>query len=222
MLHESVRRPRNERELYALSPPNAEALRRALGDLRLERGELRFAGGHVSLAALDGGPLELDRTEVLPTACDLRFRLRDLGLALRQIAQEVGELVLTSLEVVSSEPEHPLDRGARVAQQLLPFLQIGDRRVESRRRLVQLPAALGEERLETLLGSRPGRQHPTHEPAAARLPLVPGDSGLLCSRRHRVRRRTDPKPSSSEQSTGRIATSAKSASLLRGQPAEGG
>ena len=68
-----------------------------------------------------------------------------------RLAQEVGELRLACLEVGGAEPQHPLNGGARVAQQLFAAFELLDRLAEAGGMRLELAATLREELLESLL-----------------------------------------------------------------------
>ena len=125
-----------------------------------------------TLATLHGSALELDRTELLTAAPEVFLGSREGRLAVGESDEEVGELSFTCLEIRRPEPQHSLDRGTRVAKQLLPALELGDRLAEACGVGVELRAALREQLLEPLLRVRARVQDATDEAGLGFVVLV--------------------------------------------------
>src|SRR6476619_4265316 len=116
-----------------------------------ERIELLLALRQRAFTTLDRGALQLHCAQFLTTPRELRFGLRQGSLPLGQAAQEIRQLGLARFEVRGAQAEHPLDRGARVAQKLLAAFELGNRLAKSAGVLVELLATPGEQLLQALL-----------------------------------------------------------------------
>jgi hypothetical protein len=144
----------------------------ALVELLAERMELLLALRQRAFTTLDRGALQLHGAQFLTTPRKLGFGLRQGSLPFGQAAQEVRELGLARFEVRRAKAEHPLDRGARVAQKLLAAFELGNRLAKSAGVLVELLASPGEQLLEPLLGARALVQDASDETATARLAVL--------------------------------------------------
>ena len=168
-LDEPVIEPGHERKLHR------ENWSRLLGAwrpidfvrVRLELGDAILADGYGALTLLDRGASQLDRSELAATSRELALGLGDPALALRQVSKEVSQLGLPGLQVRCAQPEHALDRSARISQKFLATLEVGDRLVKASCMLVELASPFGDEVFQPFLWSRARRKGSPDDAAQA-------------------------------------------------------
>ncbi len=135
--------------------------------VRLELGDAILADGYGALTLLDRGASQLDGSELAATSRELGLGLGDPALALRQVSKEVSQLGLPRLQVRCAQPEHALDRSARISQKFLATLEVGNRLVETCCMLVELASPFGDEVFEPFLWSRASRKGSPDDAAQA-------------------------------------------------------
>ena len=152
-------------------------LQLALAQLRSGRLERPLALRGRLFAPLDGRAPELDGAELLLPPGDLVLPLLQPRLALAELDRVRGQLCLPLVELGRPESQHLLDRAAEAGSLLLAALEALDRCLQTRRLRLDLPPALGDERLDGLVvGRREEPPQPVAEPvvgASAAGPMVP-------------------------------------------------
>ena len=168
--------------------------------------ERRLTLGRGLLAPLDGGAPQLHGSQLLLANGEVLLELAHGLLARAQVRRQRGQLRVALVELGRAVPEHLLDRGPEPGGLLLAPLEPLDRGLQARRLLLDLAAALVDQRLDCLLvvGRAEERLEPVADavvrrpPAGPVLPLAVV-SGLLvhvlASRREVCRR---PAPSAVE------------------------
>ena len=173
-------------ELPAL-PCDIEQVRRRLGLPRSRRrevaddgsgalalGQLELPVAHIRCRLLEGGlalrrglltPLdrcaaELDGSELLLAERDVPFLLAHGLLAGAKLDRERGQLGLALVELGRAVPKHLLDRAPEPACLLLAALEALDRLLQPFRLLLDLAAAVADQRVDCLLVVGRGEERP--------------------------------------------------------------
>ena len=120
--------------------------------------ERRLAFVRRLFAARDRGAAELDGTELLLADRDVAFGRPDLLLAGPELEGQSREGCVSLVELGGAVTEHLLDRAAEAPGLLLAAFEVGDRRLQLLRALLDLSPALADQRLRRLLVVGGGEQ----------------------------------------------------------------
>jgi hypothetical protein len=144
-LGEPIGDPRHEHER------NVGAHARAFGELRLARRDLRLPVGEHAFALFHSFALQLDGAKLTPALRQLCLACLESLLPSRDVADQVGELRLSQVELIGAHAEDPFDRRTRISYELFAPLEAGDCLDEARNLLVELASALQEHLVEPII-----------------------------------------------------------------------
>ena len=136
------------------APPRSGSERSRATSCFLACGDPLLVLGDGPFALLDRFALQLHRSELAPPARELDLPGAKPLLPSRHVSESVRELRLAQVEVARADTEDSLDRRARVAQEELAPLEIGDGLTQQRDLLFEPLPASEEQSLELLLGCR--------------------------------------------------------------------